>query len=155
MNARERRKDGNPHTHLTDTSGGAPGDPARQAPGRTAAGGARYSQQRILHQGLARAAGRQGQSDRGPGGPSLPLPAAPSLHGDAPGRVAHVSEGSASSSACKGKPGGPEHHPQGPLFQAKHTRCRKPAKPPWPKAAKPHCRSVPVLPLLSAQHSIE
>lgn len=30
---------------------------------------ARYSQQKLLHQGMARSAGRQGLPDRGPGGP--------------------------------------------------------------------------------------
>ena len=45
--------------------------PARRRENRHWGRGPRYSQQRLPHQGMARAAGRQGQPDRGPGGPAV------------------------------------------------------------------------------------
>lgn len=68
-----KRKDGNPHTALTAPLRGAPRDPALWTQGEPPLGarGARYSQQRLLHQGMARASDRQGQADRGPGGPAV------------------------------------------------------------------------------------
>ena len=150
INARERRKDGNPHTHLTDTSGGAPGDPARQATGRTAAGG-----RELLTTDTPAGHGAR----RWPAGAiRQEAPEAPAFLCPLPHRCMETPPGESRASQRAQPPrqpgtGGPEHHPQGPLFQAKHARCRKPAKPPWPKAAQPHCRSVPVLPL-SYPHNI-
>ena len=169
-----KRKAGNPHTPLTVPSQGAPRDPARWTPGEPPLGarGARYSQQRLFHQGMARAAGRQGQADRGPGGPAvcprLPhrwmetggRPQAPPLTRAPPGGHLARHRGRSLLASLREATPTPDYHPhRGSLLQSKHTQNklkhthRKPARSPQPEAPKPHCRCIPEPPL-SLIHTI-